>query len=213
MRVSRTAWWIAGAVAVLPTLCVVGVALVGRALEEMGTGEGRLRDRAEIRELHRRFLAMPPAQHLAEARVALASFEGGSGAGGELSWVIRHLDAIAPGTPEHALGATLRARVEAHRVAAVARGVAVIRDVATSAPTGAAGHRIRCAMFTAVRQRGGGDTFSPGAPYDETLVLNLSDCDASSLRRLSGARDALRRMNVHTARCAHGDVSLRVEDL
>jgi hypothetical protein len=212
MRVSRTAWWIAGAVAVLPTLCVVGVALVGRALEEMGSGEGRLRDRAEIRELHRRFLAMPPAQHLAEARVALASFEGGSGAGGELSWVIRHLDAIAPGTPEHALGATLRARVEAHRVAAVARGVAVIRDVATSAPTGAAGHRIRCAMFTAVRQRGGGDSFSPG-PNDETLVLNLSDCDASSLRRLSGARDALRRMNVHTARCAHGDVSLRVEDL
>lgn len=213
MRVSRTAWWIAGAVAVLPTLCVVGVALVGRALEEVGSGEGRLRDRAEIRELHRRFLAMPPAQHITEARAALATFEGGGGAGGELAQVLRHLDAIPPGAPETAQGAPLRARVEGHRVAAVTRGVAVIREVATSAPLGPAGHRTRCSMFTAVRARGGLDVLSPGAPYDETLVLNLADCDASTLRRLAGARDALRRMNIHTARCAHNDTSLRVEDL
>lgn len=213
MRVSRTAWWIAGAVAVLPTLCVVGVALVGRALEEMGSGEGRLRDRAEIRELHRRFLAMSPAQHLDEARAEVTRFEGGSVARGELSRALRHLDAIPAGAPEHAAGAALRARVEAHRQAAVTRGVAVIREVATSAPTGPAGHRIRCSMFTAVRARGGLDAIAPAPPYDETLVLNLADCDASSLRRLSGARDALRRMNVHTARCAHSEVSLRVEDL
>jgi hypothetical protein len=68
-------------------------------------------------------------------------------------------------------------------------------------------------MFTAVRARGGLDVFSPGQPYDETLVLNLSDCDASSLHRLAPAREALLRMNVHTARCAHGDISLRVEEL
>jgi hypothetical protein len=213
MRVSRSAWWIAGAVAVIPTLCVVGVALVGRALEEMGSGEGRLRDRAEIRELHRRFLAMPPAQHLGEARAALARFEGAHADGGQLFWVTQHLDAIPPGAPEHAQGAPLRARVEAHRQAAVARGVGVLREVATSAPPGSAGHSTRCAMFTAVRQRGGLDVFSPGQPHDETLVLNLSGCDAASLHRLAGARDALRRMNVHTARCAHGDASLRVEDL
>lgn len=213
MRVSRTAWWIAGAVAVLPTLCVVGVALIGRELEDLRGAEGHLQDRAEIAELHRRFRAMSPAQHLAEARVALARFEGGTAEGRLLRRVIRHLDAIPSAAAEHAAGAPLRARVLAHRHGAVHRGLTVLREVATSAPAGPTGHSTRCAMFTAVRARGGLDVFSPGQPYDETLVLDLADCDAASLRRLAPAREALLRMNVLTARCANADTSLRTQDL
>ncbi|MFO0626983.1 MAG: hypothetical protein U0325_15335 [Polyangiales bacterium] len=213
MRISRTAWWIAGGIAVVPTLCVVGVMMVGRAMDEMGGGEGRLRSHAEIRELHRRFLAMSPAQHLAEARAALARFEGGDVDAGLLFEVVRHLDAMPAVAPEQVQGAPLRARVEAIRLAAVPRGVAALREAATHAPPGAPGHATRCAMFTAVRTRGGLDVFTPGAPHDETVVVNLSDCDATTLRRLSGARDALRRMNVHTVRCAHEGATLRVEDL
>lgn len=210
---SRTAWWIAGAVAVLPTLCVVGVALIGRELEDLRGAEGHLRDRSEIVELQRRFRAMSPAQHLAEARAALASFEGGTSEGRLLRRVIRHLDAIPSAAPEHALGAPLRERVQTLRQAALSRGLTVLRAVATSAPAGPTGHTTRCAMFTAVRARGGLDVFSPAPPHDETLLLHVSDCDASSLHRLAPAREALLRMNVHTARCAHGDTSLRVEEL
>lgn len=210
---SRTAWWIAGSVAVLPTLCIVGMALIGRELEDLRGAEGHLRDRTELVELQRRFLAMSPAQHLAEARSALAGFEASPGNGVRLGRVTRHLDAIPPGAPEHAQGAPLRARVQFHRLAALGRGLTAFRAVATTAPPGPPGHNTRCAMFTAVREQVGLDVFSPGPPYDETLVLHLADCDAAALHRLAPARDALRRMNVLTARCAHGDTSLRVEDL
>lgn len=213
MRVSRRAWWIAAAVAVLPTLCVVGVALIGRELEDLRGGEGTLRDRSELVELQRRFRAMSPAQHLAEARAALVRFEASDAEVVHLRMTDRHLDAIPAGAPEASQGAALRARAESHRAAALGRGVAALGEVATRAPAGPAGHSTRCAMFTALQQRGALDVITPGQPHDETLVLNLADCDVSTLRRLAGARDALLRMNVHTARCADGSATLRVEEL
>jgi hypothetical protein len=213
MRFSRTTLWLAGAVLVLPSLCVVGLALAGRALEENAPAEGHLTSTAEREEARRRFLALPPAEHLAAARTALAGIETGRGRHRALATATEHLDAIA--ADAGALGpevAALRAQLDALYEAAFARAISAIPEVATTAPPGQPGLSARCAMFTAIRQRGGHRSFSPGAPFDEGVVVNLRGCDDAALERVYAHRDALRRMNFRRIECAGGQPVRSLED-
>lgn len=216
MAISRTTIWIAGAVLVLPSLCFVGLALVGQAIENAQPGIARDPTPAEIaaREAERAaFRAMPPAEHLARARAALAqNHDPSTGRGGHIRAALTHLDAIAPDAGLDAEVAALREEIRGRRARLLTYGIVQLGAETAEAPPGAPGHSLRCAMFTRVRERTGYPVFSPGPPHDVVLVVHADGCDEATLRRVLAARETLRRMNFERVQCAHGGAALPVQE-
>jgi hypothetical protein len=103
----------------VPAACGAGL-LYGRALSEAQVSEGRLASPEEARarsaELRRRFLAMTPAEHLAEARRLLAiDYDARYGVGGQMDGAAEHLRAIPDAAPEHAAVAGILSDIDARR--------------------------------------------------------------------------------------------------
>lgn len=219
---SRTTLSIAAAVLVLPSLCFVGLALVGQAIEDAQPALARdptpeereaARRAREIEE--RAWRAMTPAQHLEGARAALArDFDPATGCGGQFPVAERHLGAIAGDAGLASEIAGLRAEIRARQGRELAFAIAALQAEPGAAPPGAEGHSLRCAMFGRVRQRARTHTgvFSPAPPYDLGLVVHHAGCDEATLRQVLTARESLRRMNFERVQCVGGGAMLPVQE-
>lgn len=104
----------------IPAACVGAVALYGRALAESEVAIGTIvtpeEGRARLEAARARFQAMTPAQHLAEARRALAAgYDPATQTGGSFGGAAVHCRAIPEGAPEHAQVGGIMAEVTRRR--------------------------------------------------------------------------------------------------
>jgi hypothetical protein len=207
---------IGAVVLAIPAACVGALALYGRALAESDVAIGTLvspaEARARLEQARARFRAMTPAQHLAEARLALASgYDEATHTGGNFGGVEHHAAAISDGAPEHAELAALRAEVRRRRVNlfALAR-VRVARHLGEHGPVADAG-RQRAMRVELARDV---DELSPrglGCVHvaDEasaTLRFDHADCDQAMLDAIARPDNTagLRGYGFQRVRCANG---------
>ena len=104
----------------VPLTCLAGFALYGRAMSEGQVAEGRVLSvdemRARLEVAQRAFRSLPPEQHIASARRALArGYDPELGIGGQVAEALRHLDAIPEGAAVGPEVAELRAEVARRR--------------------------------------------------------------------------------------------------
>lgn len=104
----------------VPLTCLVGFALYGKAMSEGQVAEGRVLSvdemRARLEVAQRAFRSLPPEQHIADARQALArGYDAELGIGGQVAEAIRHLDAIPEGASVGPEVAELRAEITRRR--------------------------------------------------------------------------------------------------
>lgn len=204
-------------VAALPTACIAAIALYGRALSESDVAIGTLVSpevaRARSLELQRRFLAMSPAEHLAEARAALATPPPtGRRLGGNPGLAQRHLDAIPPTAPEHAAAELLRAEIANRRLAfwrSIAERVGGQIRAQSVEPSADETRRraAREALATALDRRppeGLGGVHLDG-DAGAALRLDRRRCDQPMLDAVFPASnvDGLRALGVRAVRCAN----------
>lgn len=190
---------------------IVGLALVGRSLAEAEVAEGTLVPqsvaRARMLEEVRRFEAMPPAAHIAEARAALArGYDPTLGLGGDGRAARHHLRAVPETSPEHAEALAIEAELQRRRLA--------VRDVAASrlrealARDDGADEAARVEVARAVdalARYGLHGVFAEG-PSHAALQFRHRMCDAEFLERVAPrSNDARLRARGFTAvRCANG---------
>jgi hypothetical protein len=207
---------IGAVVLAIPAACIGALALYGRALAESDVAIGTLvspaEARARLEQARARFRAMTPAQHLAQARLALASgYDEATHTGGNFGGVEHHAAAIPEGAPEYAELAALRAEVRRRRVNlfTLAR-VRVARHLGEHGPGADAG-RQRAMRAELARDV---DELSPrglGCVHvaDEgrtTLRFDHADCDQGMLDAIvrPDHTDGLRSYGFRRVRCANG---------
>ncbi len=206
----------------VPAACLGGLAMYGKALEEsepsVGTVISADEARARQQEAHDRFVAMTPAQHLAEARLLLdADYDPETRTGGNFRGFARHADAIPPGTPEHAAVQPLRdiPRQRWDNLLVMARGRIdhYVRDHRYPA-SGAEQRAARVALAHDVdemsarqvgaRSVGGVHSADEG---DTALRLDHPDCWPGMLSVVAPAetQGALRSYGFRAVRCRNGN--------
>lgn len=214
-----------GAVVVaIPAACVGALALYGRALAESEEGVGTLVSpavaRARFEEHRARFRAMTPAQHLAEARRALAlGYDAQTQTGGRLWAVERHAEAIPAGSPEFAQVAGLRAEVQRRRdgLLSLARARVAQHAAAHREASGAGADRQRALRVDLARDV---DQLSPrglGCVHvadeaDTTLRFDHRGCDQRLLDAVAPPANvgALRTYGFRRVRCANGQGAIEL---
>lgn len=217
---SRSLARLAGTLALvvaIPVACIAGVALYGKALSEGEVAIGTLVSpevaRARYLEMRARFLAMTPAEHLAEARRALDSGDARSRRfGGNVGAAVQHLDAIPATAPEHAQAEVMRAEIAARRVA-LFRGMservgAHIRSRVVAAGADASRRRAaRAELAAALDQRPpeGIGRVSAEGDAGTTLRLDRRRCDQPMLDAVfpAGNVEGLRALGFQGVRCGN----------
>ncbi len=195
----------------IPVACVTGVALYGKALSESDVAIGTLVSpevaRARLRELEARFLAMTPAQHLAEARRALdAGRNPGRRMGGNPGLAQQHLDAIPATAPEHAQAELMRAEI-ANRRLFFLRALATRVGEHLRAVAPGNDEQRRRALATALDQRppvGLGNVHVDG-DAGTTLRLDRRRCDQPMLDAVfpSEHQQRMRALGFRVVRCGN----------
>ncbi len=197
----------------IPVACVAGVALYGRALSEADVAIGTLVSpevaRARSLELRARFLAMTPAQHLAEARQALdAGRAPGRRMGANAGIAQQHLDAIAATAPEHAQAELLRAEIANRRLfflRALAARVGEHLRVRQAAPGGEEQRRRELAAALDQRPPVGLGNVHVDGDAGTTLRLDRRRCDQPMLDAVfpSEHQRGMRALGFRAVRCGN----------
>lgn len=207
---------IGAVVLAIPAACVGALALYGRALAESEVAVGTLVSPAEARaRLEReraRFRAMTPAQHLEEARRALAmGYDEATHTGGNFRGVEHHAAAIPDGAPEHAALAALRDEVRRRRVNLFALARARVERRLGERAAAADPERQRALRVELARDVDGLAPRGLGCVHvaDEahtTLRFDHADCDQSMLDAIvrPDHTTALRGYGFRRVRCANG---------
>lgn len=204
-------------VAAIPAACIAGVALYGKALSESEVGIGTLVSpevaRARYAEMRARFLAMTPAEHLAEARRALDSGDARSRRfGGNVGLAMQHLDAIPATAPEHAQAELIRAELAARRLAfyrAMSErvGAHIRSKVVTANGDASRMQAARSELAAALDRRPpeGVGRVSAEGDAGTTLRLDRRRCDQPMLDAVfpAGSVDGLRSLGFHAVRCGN----------
>ena len=203
---------IGAVVLAIPSACIGALALYGRALAESDVAVGTLvspaEARARLEQARARFRAMTPAQHLAEARLALASgYDEATRTGGNFGGVEHHAAAIPEGAPEYAELASLRAEVRRRRVNlfALAR-VRVARHLGEHGPVADAGRQRAMARDVDELSPRGLGCVHVADEARTTLRFDHADCDQGMLDAIvrPDHTDGLRSYGFRRVRCANG---------
>ncbi len=209
---------IGAVVLAIPAACVGAVALYGRALTEsdvaIGTIVSPAEARARMEAAQARFRAMTPAQHLAEARVALAAgYDPETQTGGAFGAVQDHASVIPEGAPERAavpaLLAEVRRRQDNLLRAAAGQLSRHLRDHSGAASAAEpAKQRMRTALAADVDQlsRRGLGCVHVADERSTSLRFDTAACDQQMIEGIARpeSREGLRALGFRRVRCANG---------
>jgi hypothetical protein len=203
-------------------LCGGGVLYYGKLLSEAEVAEGTLRAPEEMRrvldEIDRRFRAMTPAEHLAEARREIdCGYDPVTRMGGNFRGAERHLEAIPEGVETVAVS-ELRALIAQRREERSAAVVAKLGELCqtTDELHGAEASLVGEARQAALRRRFARrlDHFAASVlgcvhtegEDDATLRFDSATCDAAMIDRHvpPAQRPALRALGFARIRCRNG---------
>jgi hypothetical protein len=210
----------------IPALCGGGVLYYGKVLSEAEVAEGTLRTPEQTRqllaELERRFQAMTPAEHVAEARRELdCGYNAETRMGGNFRAARRHLEAVPAGVEGEGVAA-VRAEMTRREELQSDAIVAKIGELCASTEPlrGDAGALTGEARQERLRRRFAHrlDRFATarlGCVHTEgerhtTLRIDGAGCDLATLERHVPAaqRPALRAIGFERLRCLNGSAEI-----
>ncbi len=196
-------------------------ARVRQEQERARQAEERAREQARQAEVRRAFLALTPAQHLVEAREALArGHDPTRGIGGDVAGAERHLAEIAPDAPEFSEASRLRGERARRQDALLVAGGALLRVQLRDAD-GQAGEdedRRRARRIAIARALNGLTPYGMGCVFtsgnrDNSLRFGSGLCDDVMLAAVvpTDTRPAMRAAGFRWVRCRNGRANIDLE--
>jgi len=210
----------------IPALCGGGMLYYGKVLAEAEVAEGTLRTPEQTRqllaELERRFQAMTPAEHVAEARRELdCGYDATTRMGGNFRAARRHLEAVPAGVEAQgaaAVRAELTRREEVQSDAIVAKigelcaSTEPLRGDVGALTGEARQERLRRRLAHRLDRFGSsrlGCVHTEGERHT-TLRIDGAGCDLATLERHVPAaqRPGLRGLGFERLRCLNGSAEI-----